>query len=56
MGLNKIKKFETDLLDKVKNDNPEILENINTSGKLEDEIKNKLVEVIEAQKKELKNA
>ena len=48
--LNKIKKFEIDLLDKVRNDLPEILESINTSGKLEDDIKNKLVEVIEAQK------
>ena len=51
--LNKIKKFETDLLEKVKNDFPEILENINSSGKLEDEIKKKLIEVIESQKKEL---
>ena len=54
--LNKIKKFETDLLEKVKNDHPEILENINNSGKLEDEIKNKLIEVIEAQKKGVNNA
>ena len=54
--LNKIKKFETDLLEKVKNDFPEILENINSSGKLEDEIKKKLIEVIESQKKEVKNA
>ena len=54
--MNKIKKFETDLLEKVKNDFPEILENINSSGKLEDEIKKKLIEVIEAQKKELNNA
>ena len=40
--LNKIKKFETDLLEKVKNDYSEILENINTSGKLEDEILKKI--------------
>ena len=32
--LNQIKKFETDLLEKVKNDHSEILENINSSGKL----------------------
>ena len=50
-ALNKIKKFELDLLEKVRNDHPEILENINTSGMLEDEIKNKLIGVIEAQKK-----
>ncbi len=49
--LNKIKKFETDLLEKVRNDHPEILENINTTGKLEDETKNKLVEIIETLKK-----
>ena len=48
--LNQIKKFESELLEKVRNDFPEILENINNSGKLEDEIKNKLIEVIEAQK------
>ena len=49
--LNKIKKFETDLLEKVRNDHNEILENINTSGKLEDDIKNKIIEVIELIKK-----
>ena len=54
--LNKIKRFETLLLEKVKNDYPEILESINISGKLEDEIKDKLVEIIVSQKKELKNA
>ena len=48
--LNQIKKFESELLEKVRNDFPEILENINNSGKLEDEIKDKLIEVIEAQK------
>ena len=37
--LNEIKKFETDLLEKVRNDFPEIIENINNSGKLEDETK-----------------
>ena len=49
--LNKIKKFEADLLEKVRSDYSEILDNINTTGKLEDEIKNKLVEIIESQKK-----
>ena len=52
--LNKIKKFETDLLEKVRNDHVEILENINTSGKLEDNIKNKIIEAIELIKKEYK--
>ena len=54
--LNKIKKFETNLLEKIRSDYPEILENINTSGKLEDETKNKLIEIIEVQKKEVSNA
>ena len=52
--LNKIKKFETDLLEKVRNDHAEILENINASGKLEDDIKNKIIEVIELIKKDSK--
>ena len=34
----------------------EIIENINNSGKLEDETKNKLVEVIVAQKRLINNA
>ena len=45
--LGEIKKFENDLLEKIKNDNPEILEDINSSGKLEDENKNKLTQIIE---------
>ena len=52
--LNKIKKFETDLLEKVRNDHADILENINTSGKLEDDIKGKIIEVIELIKKDYK--
>ena len=48
LNLNKIKTFETELLEKVKNDQPDILEKINTSGKLEDEIKKKLIELIES--------
>ena len=51
IDLNKIKKFESDLLEKVRNDHTEILENINTSGKLEEDIKNNLVEVIKSVKK-----
>ena len=54
IDLNKIKKFESDLLEKVRIDLPEILESINSSGKLEDDIKTKLVEIIETQKKESK--
>ena len=51
IDLNKIKKFESDLLEKVRNDHADILENINNSGKLEEDIKNKLVEAIESIKK-----
>ena len=54
--LNKVKNFEKHLLEKVKNDNPEILDDINESGKLEEEIKKKLINVIEALKKDLSNA
>ena len=49
-----VKKFEADLLEKVRNDYSEILENINTSGKLEDNIKTKLIEVIEVLKEDKK--
>ena len=49
--LSKIRKFETDLIEKIKNDYTEILDSINSSGKLEDDIKTKLIEVIEAIKK-----
>ena len=49
--LNQIKKFEADLLEKIRNDVPELFENINLSGKLEDDVKTKLVEIIETQKK-----
>ena len=54
--LNKIQKFERELLEKIKNDHPETIETINSSGKLDEETKNKLVEVIETLKKELNNA
>ena len=50
IDLNKIKRFELDLLEKVRNDHTEILESINTSGKLEEDIKNKLAEVIKSVK------
>ena len=42
---------KTDLLEKIKNDHNEILDDINTSGKLEDETKSKLIEIIETLKK-----
>ena len=44
------------MLEKIKNDHPETIETINSSGKLDEETKNKLVEVIETLKKEHNNA
>ena len=44
--INAIKQFEIDLLEKVKNDQPDILDSINSSGKLEDDVKEKLVNII----------
>ena len=51
-----IKDFEKNLIEKVKNENSEILETINKTGKLEDDAKNKLIEIIVRQKKGEKNA
>ena len=56
LNLVRIKTFETELLDKVKNDQPDILEKINTSGKLEDDVKKKLIELIEGLKQRSNNA
>ena len=46
-----LQKQQGHLIEKIKNDYPEILESINSTGKLEDEIKSKLIEVIDNQKK-----
>ncbi len=56
INLNTIKDFEKNLIEKVKNENSEILETINKTGKLEDDAKNKLIEIIVRQKKGEKNA
>ena len=52
--INKIKQFENDLLEKVKSDQAEILDNINSTGKLEDDVKEKLVTLIKKLKGEKK--
>ncbi len=52
--LNKIKFFEKDIIEKVKNDKPEILEAIKSSGKLEDDIEKSLIQLIEDYKKSSK--
>ena len=52
--LRKIKKFEKDIIEKVKSEKPEILESIQLSGKLEEETEKNLVQIIEEYKKENK--
>ena len=52
--LNKIKKFEKDILEKIKTNKPEILESIQSSGKLDEETEKNLVQIIEDYKKEEK--
>ena len=54
VDLNKIKKFEKDIIEKVKLDKPEILESIQSSGKLEEEMEKNLIKIIEEYKKENK--
>ena len=49
--LDKIKKFEKDIIEKIKSDKPEILESIQSSGKLEEDIEKNLIQVIEEYKK-----
>ncbi len=49
--LKNIKSFEKDILDKIKNEKPEILETIQSSGKLEKEVEDSLIKIIEDYKK-----
>ena len=51
LDLDKIKKFEKDIIEKIKSDKPEIIELIQSSGKLEDETEKMLIKVIEDYKK-----
>ena len=52
--LIKIKTFETEILEKIKNEKNEILNTIQTSGKLEKEIEESLIKIIEEYKKSKK--
>ena len=52
--LNKIKKFEKDILEKIKSEKPEIIEAIQSTGKLEEETEKSLSQIIEKYKKENK--
>ena len=51
VDLNKIKKFEKDIIEKIKSDKPEILDKIQTSGKLDEETEKSLTQIIENYKK-----
>ena len=46
-----IKEFEKDVIEKIKNDKPEIIEAIQSSGKLDEDTENQLKQVIEEYKK-----
>jgi F-type H+-transporting ATPase subunit alpha len=54
IDLNKIKKFEIDIIEKIKLEKPEILDSIHSSGKLEEDVEKNLVQIIEEYKKEKK--
>ena len=49
--LDKIKKFETEVIEKIKSEKPEIIDAIQSSGKLEEETEKMLTQIIEEYKK-----
>ena len=51
VDLNKIKEFEKGVIEKVKSQNPEVIDAIQSSGKLEDKTEKLLVQIIEKYKK-----
>ena len=51
VDLNNIKKFEKDLIEKIKSDKPEIIDSLQSSGKLEENTEKLLTQVIEEYKK-----
>jgi F-type H+-transporting ATPase subunit alpha len=53
LELNQVKDFESKLSDLIKSSHSDILESINSTGNLDDEIKNKLSKIIEDFKKTL---
>ena len=48
---SQIKKFEKDIIEKIKSEKPEIIDNIQSSGKLEENTEKLLVKTIEEYKK-----
>ena len=53
VSLNNIKQFETKLLELIKENNNEIIDQLNSTGKLEDEMQKKISEIILEMKKEI---
>ena len=51
IDLDKIKKFEKDIIEKIKSEKPEILDSIQSSGKLEEASEKSLIDIIERHKK-----
>ena len=51
VDLSKIKQFEKDIIEKVKTEKPEIIDAIESSGKLEEETEKLLTKLIEEYKK-----
>jgi F-type H+-transporting ATPase subunit alpha len=52
--LTKIKNFENDIIEKIKSEKPEIIDAIQTSGKLEENTEKLLIQIIEEYKKDNK--
>ena len=51
VDLSEIKKFEKDIIEKIKLNKPEILDSIQSTGKIEEETEKNLVQIIEEHKK-----
>ena len=54
--LNNIKTFETEIIEKIKNEKKDIIESIQSTGKLEKEVEESLIQIIEDYKKTKNNA
>ena len=54
INLGEIKKFEGDIIEKIKSEKPEIIDAIQSTGKLEENTERLLVQVIEEYKKSKK--
>jgi F-type H+-transporting ATPase subunit alpha len=54
VDLSKIKSFETEIIEKIKNEKSEIIDSIQSTGKLEKNIEESLIQIIEEYKKNIK--